>query len=235
MKPAITALAFLTALQRLGKTPPEPHRIGAMAGCFPLTGLILGVALLLSDRLLQPHLDSEVLSAVLVLELALLTGGMSLDALRGTFARLPGSLSFGGSGTGETSGLLALFFVLMLKVRTIEVAGDSRSIDLLLAPVFGRWALVIYLYGAAAAAGEPLRSIAAGVRPLQLFLATAIALVLAVYLLGRGALWIGLVVSLATLLARSCFGKWAGAPSLDGAGGVVELAETLALLLLSVL
>jgi hypothetical protein len=35
------------------------------------------------------------------------------------------------------------------KVRALEITGETRSLDLLLTPLFARWSLVIFLYGLA--------------------------------------------------------------------------------------
>ena len=55
-------------------------------------------------------------------------------------------------------------FVVLLKVRALEVTGETRSLGLLLTPLFARWSLVIFLYGSAFVAEGTARILADNVK-----------------------------------------------------------------------
>ena len=116
---------------------------------------------MLLNRLLDPRLESEILAALLIAALALLTGAIHYEGLQNTFDALSARISHGEqTGYGHAFGVLAIVFVVLLKVRAIEVTGETRSLGLLLTPVFARWSLVIFLYGSASAAEGTARTFA---------------------------------------------------------------------------
>jgi cobalamin synthase len=101
----------------------------------------------------------------------------------------------------------------------------------LLTPVFARWALVIFLYGAAPNAEEFVAAVARKVRGWHLLVTTIVTLALAVYLVGRTGLWVGLCVSLFSLLMRSVLRRFHGAYTYHNLGALIELSEALSLVL----
>ena len=127
--------------------------------------------------------------------------------------------------------MLAIVFVVLLKIRAVEVTGETRSLGLLLTPLFARWSLVIFLYGAASIAEGAARILADNVKAWHLALTTVVTLALATFLVGRTALWIGLCLSLFALLSRSYLRKRNDCIDSDNFGAVVELSETLSFVL----
>jgi cobalamin synthase len=108
----------------------------------------------------------------------------------------------------------------------LEVTGETRSLGLLLTPLFARWSLVIFLYGSASFAEGTARILADNVRAWHLALTTVLTLALAAFLVGRIALWIGLYLSLLALLSRTYLRRRNGCIGSDNFGAVVELSET---------
>jgi adenosylcobinamide-GDP ribazoletransferase len=189
----------------------------------------LGLVLVLLNRLLDPRLESEILGALLVAVLALLTGAIHYEGLQNTFDAL--SVKIEQTGRNHAFGVLAIVFVVLLKVRALEVTGETRSLGLLLTPLFARWSLVIFLYGSASVAEGTARILAENVRAWHLALTTVVTLALAAFLVGRIALWIGLYLSLFALLSRSYLRRRNGCIGTDNFGAVVELSETLSFVL----
>jgi adenosylcobinamide-GDP ribazoletransferase len=200
----------------------------------------LGLLLVLSDRLLEPHLPSEILSLVLVTLLILMTRGLHLDGLGDTFDGL------GAKGGRENAlkamadsrtgifGLLAVVVVIAFKLRAVELITEERWQALLLAPLLGRWAMVVLAYGSESAREGLGQMMVQHVGGWNLFFATAITLISVSALSGRTGLWIALWISLLTAGSRSYFHRRLGGLTGDTFGAVGELSETLALVFFAV-
>jgi adenosylcobinamide-GDP ribazoletransferase len=232
MKSAFAAFKFLTLASRFDRTQASPQQVGAAIPYFPLVGIFLGLVLVLLNRFLDPRLESEILGSLLIAFLALLTGAIHYQGLQNTFDAL--SVKKGRReeiGGSHAFGVLAIVFVVLLKVRAVEVTGETRSLGLLLTPLFARWSLVIFLYGAASIAEGTARILADNVKAWHLALTTVVTLALAAFLVGRTALWIGLCLSLFALLSRSYLRRRNDCIDSDNFGAVVELSETLSFVL----
>jgi len=232
MKAALTAFRFLTRGGRIDQV--NPRQISASIAYFPLVGIFFGLILVFLNRLLDPYLESEILATLLIAVLALLTGALHFDGLRNTFdassvttALAPRQKSSGGFG------VLAIVFVVLLKVQALIVTGETRSLGLLLTPLFARWSLVIFLYGSASISEGSARILAENMRAWHLVSTTAVVLLLGFFLIARTALWIGLCLSLFALLSRSYLRWRKGYVSDDNIGAVIELSETLSFVLLA--
>lgn len=231
MKSALAAFKFLSLASRFDRVRVEPQQLGASIPYFPLVGIVLGTVLVLLNRLLDPRLESEILGTLLVAILALLTGAIHYEGLQNTFDALSVIGRQKQTGRNHAFGVLAIVFVVLLKVRALEVTGETRSLGLLLTPLFARWSLVIFLYGSASVAKGTARILADNARAWQLALTTVITLGLAAFLVGRTALWIGLYLSVFALLSRSYLRRRNGYIGSDNFGAVVELSEALSFLL----
>jgi adenosylcobinamide-GDP ribazoletransferase len=232
MKGALTAFKFLTFGGRIDQI--SPRQISASILYFPLVGIFFGLVLVFLNRLLDPYLESEILATLLIAILALLTGALHFDGLRNTFdaSSVKTALAERQRSSGAL-GVLAIVLVVLMKVQALIVTGETRSLGLLLTPMFARWSLVIFLYGSASIAEGSARILAVNVRAWHLVLTTAVVLLLAFFLIARTALWIGLCLSLFALLSRSYLRWRKGYISDDNVGAVVELSETLSFVLLA--
>ena len=224
------ALKYLTIFPWPRRAELPPAQVGRSSSFFPLVGLFLGLILLFFNWLLDPYLSSEILSVLLVALLIVMTRALHLSGLRETFdAR--GDAPYMAARGGGTLGLLSVIIVVALKFRAIEVLGEARNQGLLLAPVLGRWSIVVLSYGSASPGEGTARALVEEVRGMQLFIATAIALLLVVPLSGRSGLWIALWISFFALVCRSYFHRRSGGVTEDHCGAVEELAEAIALTL----
>lgn len=228
-----TAFKFLTAFPWRNKVTIAPHEIAQSTPFFPLVGFCLGLILVLFNRILEPYLESEILGVVLVALLMLMTRAQHLEGLRETFD----GISLRGDGEGAKGsrigifGMLAVLVVLMLKFRAIEVMGEVRNQGLLLAPLLGRWAMVVLAYGYRSKQEGTDQIMLEQVRGRQLLLATALALLLVIPFAGRLGLWIALWVSLLTLVAGLVLHRRMGGVSRDDFGAMGEVGEAFALVL----
>jgi adenosylcobinamide-GDP ribazoletransferase len=231
MKGALMAFKVLTLDGRIDQL--SPRQISASIPYFPLVGIVFGLVLVFLNRLLDPYLESEILATLLIAILALLTGASHFDGLRNTFDASSVKISLAERQKSSGAfGVLAIVLVVLLKVQALIVTGETRSLGLLLTPMFARWSLIIFLYGSDSIAEGSARILAVNVRAWHLLLTTAVVLSFAVFLIGRTALWIGLCLSLFALLGRSYLRWQNGYVSDDNVGAMVELSETLSFVLL---
>jgi adenosylcobinamide-GDP ribazoletransferase len=228
MQNALAAFKFLVLGERFTRDRAKAERVGLGSPYFPFVGLILGVVLAISNRVLEPYLESEILAVVLVTLLILMTRAAPLAGTQKTFdiSSEPNSKTAADGPIG-IYGLLAILLLILFKIRSIEVIGETRSLSLLLTPVFGRWSLVIFLYGSTSAIDDSARHIAENVRAWHLIIATAITLGVAVFFVGSMALWIGLCLSVFALLSRGYL-HWRSIDiTCNHFGALIELSETL--------
>ena len=227
------AFKFLTASSSPNRVAIPAREIAQSTPFFPLVGFCLGLILVLLNRILEPYLESEILGVVLVALLMLVTRAQHLEGLRETFD----GISLAGDGEGAKGsrigifGMLAVLVVLMLKFRAIEVMGEARNQGLLLAPLFGRWAMVVLAYGYRPKEEGAGQIMLERVRGSQLFWATVLALVLVIPFAGRLGLWIALWVSLLTLLSGLALHRRMGGVSRDDFAAMAEVGEAFALVL----
>ena len=233
MQSLIAAIKYLTIWGRIDTTKPNGEAIGSAAIYFPLVGFVLGLLLALLHYGLGLYLDSEILSIFLVAALLLATGGVHLEGTRNTFAALCAESISDTRPQDNLWGVVAIVFLILFKTGAIDVLDDKLTLSLLLTPVLARWALVLFIYGYHDRCEETPRRIAENVRYWHLLVTTVAILGLAFYLLGRKGLWIGLTLSIVTLLVRSLLHRRHAVLTHDNFGAVIELGEMLSLILLA--
>ncbi len=236
MQNALAAFKFLALGDRFTSDRFSPERVGLGAAYFPLVGLVFGVVLAILNRVLEPYLESEILAVVLVTFLIFMTRAAHLAGTQKTF---DASIATNSAAPADRPigiyGLLAILLLILFKSRSIEVIGETRSLSLLLTPVFARWSLVIFLYGSTSATDNSARHIAENVRAWHLLVATAATLSMAIFLVGSLGLWIGLCLSLFALLSRGYL-RWRGVDfTCNHFGALIELSETLSFALFAAL
>ena len=233
MQSLSAAFKYLTIWGRVNTTEPTPEAIGAAAVYFPLVGLLLGLLLALLNYGLGLYLESQLLSIFLIAFLLIATGAVHCEGVKKTFD------AFGPDPTGAANsrenivGFVAILLVVLFKIRSVDVLDDKIALSLLLTPALARWALVTFIYGYHDRCDEIARRIAENVRFWHLLVTTSATLGLAVYLLGRKGLWIGLSLSVLALLARSLLHRRHAVLTHDNFGAVIELSEMLTLTLLA--
>ncbi|MGH7767403.1 MAG: adenosylcobinamide-GDP ribazoletransferase, partial [Candidatus Binatia bacterium] len=185
MKSFLAAFQFLTIFPWPRRSDRAADEIGEGASFFPVVGFLLGAILVLSDLFLARFVPAGFLSIALVALLAWLSRGLHLDGLADTFDGLGAGgerervLKIMDDARTGVFGLLAVVLVILFKVRAIELMDAERWRALLIAPVLGRWAMVLLGYRATAAREGLGATLLAGMQTRDVFLATAITLVLA--------------------------------------------------------
>ena len=239
MSSFFAALQFLTIFPWPKVRSRSADEVGRSAIFFPVIGFLLGLILVLVNRLLEPFASPGLLSVLLVTILVLLTGGLHLDGLGDTFD----GLGAGGdrermlrvmddSHTGAF-GLIAIVLLLFFKIHAIESIDSERWQALLAAPVLGRWAMVVLGYRSQAAKPGLGSNLLDHLETKHVLFATFIALLLVAGILhGRGiALMIWIAVF--SLASKKYFHRRLGGVTGDTFGAVGELSETSILVFLA--
>lgn len=167
--PSALRADFLTALRALtivGRpTEPAHPPIDRAALFYPAIGLLIGLAVCALDWVLRTFLSQEITSVLLVGMLALLSAGRQLDGFANT---ADGLIGFRGREWAMatmrdrrlgSSGAAAICFLLILKVRSLDLISEGgRFAGVLLPPMLGRWALIALAHRARAAGSGQERS-----------------------------------------------------------------------------
>jgi len=233
------ALQFLTIIPVPKRFEAKLSYIGDSLVYFPLGGLFLGLILALISWALSYILPLQIISALVVISLVVLTGAHHLDGLADTFdgviagrtvserIAIMSDTRIGTFGTVAIAGLLLL-----------KYAGFSSGIEpgiLILQPVLSRWSMVslLFMYPTAKKAGMCF-SYKKGATIRKFLIATLITLVITVILAG----WHGLILLACVFLISFCIGLWTksriGGITGDTCGALNEINEA-AVPLLSVI
>jgi adenosylcobinamide-GDP ribazoletransferase len=157
MNKLILAFQFLTIIpvKDTGEIPDE--EMGGVAAFFPLVGLAEGTALAGLAYLFLKILPAEVVSALLVLVMAILNGGLHLDGLADTFDAVAArgdsarKLAIMNDSSIGPAGVISIVMTLLLNYVLLNAVHFQASKDIyfgivLLMPVVSRWAMVPALY-----------------------------------------------------------------------------------------
>jgi adenosylcobinamide-GDP ribazoletransferase len=253
----LRALQFLTIVPVPVRPPAEPTARGHASVYFPLVGLLLGLGLALVAAAGGALLPPLLVSPVVVVAWAVLTGGLHLDGLADTADALlsPGRTPaerraiLKDSAVG-TFGVVALVAVLLLKTLALaSIAAPAQGWALVAAATLGRWAMLSTLALLPAPHAGLGQTYHAGAGPAQLALGSVITLLVALALsllagappLARAVreggpalpflLWAS-VAGVAALVGLFAIRRIGGATG-DVHGAVGELAETACLVLVA--
>jgi adenosylcobinamide-GDP ribazoletransferase len=236
MKLLQLAVGFLTTVPVRLAEAPRPGDLGRSAFWFPWVGLVLGGALYAVYWLLGLGFPPALVAVLLVIVWAAFTGGLHLDGLadccdgllaaasierRLEILRDPRLGTFGGAG-------LVLHLLLKVSLVAALVPGQAAW-PLLLAPVLGRWLILLVASQPAARPGGLGADFSLGLNRKTAIAAALLPLAMVV-LGGPQALLAAGLAHLAVLgvlrLARARLGGVTG----DVMGLAVELGETAVLL-----
>jgi adenosylcobinamide-GDP ribazoletransferase len=233
MKSIVAAVRFFTIFGRFTRPAASPSMIGKAAPLFPVIGLFLGLALALLARALENYIDAEILSTTLVAFLIVATGGLHLEGLQKTFDVPAPRQSGTDTRSSSAIGTAAIVLVILFKIKSLDILEEKLAVTLLLAPVLARWAMLVFIYGSYRQSEGEANLIAQDVKFWHVLFTTAATLAPAIYLLGRSGLWIGLCLSIFSLVFRGLLQRRNSVLTAANLGAVVELNETLSLILLA--
>jgi adenosylcobinamide-GDP ribazoletransferase len=226
----LAAVQFLTRIP----VPRGEYRLEGALVWMPIVGLGLGAILAACDAGLRwLGVPSLLTSALLVVGLLAMTGGLHADGLMDTCDAVFGHatperrLEIMRDPRVGAFGVMGLASILLLKVTALDALSGERLQLLVVGPTVGRWAIVLLVglfpYGRASGLGAPLKSAAT---PRALLLASVLPVVVCAI---SGPL--GAVSACVALLGAYALGRWLVTllPGLTGDcyGAACELSETL--------
>ena len=215
------------------------NEVGRSAIFFPVVGLMLGLILVLVNFLLLPFASAGLLSVILVALLAFMTRGLHLDGVGDTFD----GLGAGGdrdrvltimddSHTG-VFGVIAIVLVLFFKIHALESLDVDRWRALLVAPILGRWAMVLLAYRSKAAKAGLGSNLIDHLQTKHFVLATLLTLLLVAAIFRGNGIFMMAWVAVFTMASKNYFHRRLGGVTGDTFGAVGELSETSVMVLLA--
>lgn len=152
----IFSIQFLTRVPLRYHGDPTTIRVRTSLFCFPLVGFFIGAVLFIVWDLLSmlTHFNGFTIAVIIVTTETIITGAFHLDGLADTFDALLSSgttpdqkLTIMKDSRIGVMGAVALILALLLKIVFIgELIGHNLSPALLMYPLVGRWALVLFLF-----------------------------------------------------------------------------------------
>jgi adenosylcobinamide-GDP ribazoletransferase len=241
MRLYLIALQFLTIIPLPFDTRCQKEDLGRATACFPLVGLTLGGLLVGLNWLITPWLAPPLTAALLVTALAAVTGALHLDGLADV---CDGLAARGGrerflavmkdSNVGAV-GAVGLVLGLLLKWQALLAVPAGISWQaLLLFPTLGRFSQVLAMAGAKHARQDGLgAAFIQGMAARHLIVALCITIATGLFLLPVKGLLALATVFAVTLIVKGYFQNRLGGLTGDIIGCICEVAEILALIVLS--
>jgi len=243
VRPFLFAWHFLTAVP-LSRRHHEPTAIelASSMAWYSTIGLLIGGTLVLADAVLITLFDSEVVNALLIFLLVILTRGLHQDGLADTLDGLAG-----GRTPGErlpimrdpsigAMGATSLFLSLLLRYAGLMALPQVLRVPALLCmPALGRWAMVMvaWLSPYARSEGGLAAPFLSHLSILHVLAANVVLLAALVVSFGPfGTLAVLAIGSVAVFTAWAGCRSWFGGITGDTLGATNELTEVLFLLFL---
>ncbi|HAV10695.1 MAG TPA: adenosylcobinamide-GDP ribazoletransferase [Dehalococcoidia bacterium] len=229
------ALQFLTIFPVPRRFIAKMEHVGESVVYFPIIGLIIGIILALLSIALSYVFPRQIVSVLLVIALAVLTGAHHIDGVADTFDGI-----IAGKSKAErmtimsdtkigTFGITAIALVLLFKYSTLVVTGGIQP--LILMTVLSRWSMVsiLFMFNSAKKSGMGF-AYKQGATWQRFLMATIITLLIAIVLSG----WNGLILIMLIWLLSFGIGKWVQS-RIDGitgdtCGALNEINEAMTLL-----
>jgi adenosylcobinamide-GDP ribazoletransferase len=193
----------------------------------------------LVNFLLLPFASAGLLSVILITLLAFMTRGLHLDGVGDTFDGLGAGgdrdrvLSIMDDSHTGVFGLIAIVLVLFFKIHAIESIDVDRWRALLVAPILGRWAMVLLAYRSKAAKAGLGSNLIEHLQTKHFLLATLVTLLLVAAIWRRNGIVMMAWVAVFTIASKNYFHRRLGGVTGDIFGAVGELSETSVMVLLA--
>lgn len=240
-------MGFLAALQFLTIIPVKrgftAEQIGRATGYFPIVGLIIGGILVGLNYVLGMLLPSSVVNMLLLVSLAMLSGGLHLDGLVDTCDGIAGHRTpeerwevMRDSRAGGFGVIGACLLLLAKYVALNSIPQSEMTFTLVTAPVISRWAMVFVIFAYPYARPSGLGKAFKESTGWQQFAMASV--VMSIIVLGlwqiAGLVIISVILLLTALTAFYLKRKLAGLTG-DTYGAINEITETAVFILASLL
>ena len=239
----LAALRFLTIIPFPWRREVSPEAVGRSIVYFPLVGVIIGLILAGLSWLLGLLLPSALVSVLLIVALAAISGALHLDGFIDTCDGMAGGKTaeerwrvMQDSRAGSF-GIIGVCLLLLVKYVSLNAVPASWLMPtLVLMPVVSRWAMVYavfaYPYAKPSGLGKVFKQGASWPR---FTIATVITLAVAVILAQLAGFIIMLIIWVIVVAMAGCLkGKFGGLTG-DTYGAINEVTEVCLLILVCLL
>lgn len=243
MKMFLTALGFLTLIPYHRGLKTDRASLGRSMAAFPIVGLLLGGALVVSNAFLSQHMSERLVNIVMITSLFVITGGLHIDGFMDTVDGLAGGRTkedvlriMRDSHVGAL-GVVGVCLLVLVKWEALNsMESGSKNAALFIMPVVGRWGMTLLAYTSTYARDEGLgRPFVEGLTRNGLLFAFATALAVSVLLGGVGGVIVLAAASIMCLLWSKWFERKIGGVTGDVIGALNEALELLVALFFAVL
>jgi len=240
MKYLLVALQFLTTIPPGKRAKMEAEDLARSMVFFPVVGLIVGIFLVLVNRLSSIFFSSPVVNVLVMITWIVLTGALHLDGFSDTVDGLCGGqdkeerLKIMRDGSIGAKGATALFCLLALKFALLMgIAPHYKYQALLFTPIVGRWTMVtgMFLAPYAREKGMAIPFIEHRNNG-QLLWASLITLIIGLFIFKLPSLGIMGLAFAATFILTDYFKRRIGGITGDTIGAVNEIIEVFTLLVI---
>jgi adenosylcobinamide-GDP ribazoletransferase len=219
-----------------------PRLLGQSMALYPGIGLLLGLILWVTHRVISPAFPRALGDGLIVTLLVILTGALHLDGLADTLDGLAAGktpeerLRIMRDHRVGTFGVVGLILILGLKFLALNSLPNGVSGKaLVVALILSRWSMVQLTYRAPyvrqeGGLGLPFKE---NLRKREMVIATITSLVFSFFFFRFWGVMLWLAVGIFTLLFQAFFGKKIGGITGDILGAANETTEVLALILTS--
>jgi len=239
LKSFLLALRFLTILPLGRGRAVSEVEITRAVSFFPLAGALQGLVLLGVYYLLGGVFGGFLLSAILVMILALSNGGFHLDGFMDTVD----GLACGGGAerrlkvmSDPSAGAVGVVFTVLLLILKVSVIAampaEVMGVAVFLWPIAGRWSVVPLAYWSTyARPGGGLGRAVTEAKALECSVATGLGLAFAYYFMGTWAVPVFAVMAVEAYMVSLLFRSRLGGVTGDVFGFQAEVSEVFFLLL----
>jgi adenosylcobinamide-GDP ribazoletransferase len=239
----LAALRFLTIIPLPWRREVSPEAVGRSIVYFPVVGVIIGLILVGLNWLLGLALPPALVSVLLVVALAAISGALHLDGFIDTCDGMAGGKTVEErwrvmqDSRAGSFGIIGVCLLLLVKYVSLNAVPDSWLIPtLVLMPVVSRWAMVYAIFAYPYAKPSGLGTVfKQGVSWQRFTIATAITLAVVVVLAQLTGFIIMLIIWVIVVAMVACLkGKFGGLTG-DTYGAINEVAEVCLLILVCLL
>jgi adenosylcobinamide-GDP ribazoletransferase len=239
----LAALRFLTIIPIRWRREVSPEAVGRSIVYFPVVGVIIGLILAGLSWLLGLLLPSALVSVLLIVALAAISGALHLDGFIDTCDGMTGGKTVEErwrvmqDSRAGSFGIIGVCLLLLTKYVSLNAVPDGwLMLTLVLMPVVSRWAMVYavfaYPYAKPSGLGTVFKQRASWLR---FTIATVITLAVAVVLAQLAGFIIMLIIWVIVVAMAACLkGKFGGLTG-DTYGAINEVAEVCLLILVCLL
>lgn len=234
------AIQFLTIIPApaVMVSKEEYHKV---MGWFPMAGLLVGTFSAMIYWVGLQVLPLEIVVILVLITQFMVTGGLHLDGLADTFdgcmsgRNLQRKLDIMKDSRLGTHGAVMLMFVLLLKFTSLLLIPDTvRTLMIILAPVVGRFALVLGAWKATYAREKGLGNLFIGVIDTKDMMTAFLLLLFCLLIYPKAYISLAIVIP-GIVLCKKIINGILGGMTGDTLGALNEMSESLFMILLLIL